>query len=296
MRKKPDKAVKKQLAHIRRVGWVTILPQLIYQGIFGWFPILVAFIIAFQTFRIIGPSTFTGWDNFKIVFSDPLLPVVFKNTIYYTILSLALTFVVPIIVAILLLEMRKSMIRVMMLLWFIPISGMAGIIIWKMWYNVNYGLFNQILSALGLPTLRWLNEPHLVILCLVLPGLILFAPGLIYIASLQGIPQELYESAELEGCGFWGKIWYVTLPRMRPIIAMMLLLSVISKMQVFNEPMVMTGGGPGYASRSVVMQIYFRAFQSLKFGEGTALSVIFFFILMALIYIQRKYFKEDIDK
>jgi len=120
--------------------------------------------------------------------------------------SIALTFLVPIFVAILLMEMRKSLIRIMMILWFIPVSSMAGIIIWKWFYNPQYGLFNGILQSLGMPTLRWLDDPNLAMICLVLPGLIMYGPGLIYIATLQGIPDELYQAAELEGASFWRKI------------------------------------------------------------------------------------------
>ena len=132
-------------------------------------------------------------------------------------------------------------------------------------------------------------------LCLVLPGLIMFAPGLIYIATLQGIPEELYEAAELEGAKFLQKVWYVTLPRMRSIIAMMLILAIISNFQVFDQPKVMTGGGPNFATYSVVMRVFDLAFEELKFGKATALAIILFFVIMTLVIIQRKYFKENID-
>jgi len=221
--------------------------------------------------------------------------IIFKNTLYYAGLSIGLTFLLPILIAILLMEMKRSVIRIMMILWFIPVASMAGIIIWKWFYNVQYGLFNGILTSLGLPTIRWLDDSNLAMLCLVLPGLIMFAPGLIYIATLQGIPDELYEAAELEGASFWKKIWYISLPRMRPIIAMMLILAIIGNLQVFDQPYAMTSGGPNFATYSIVMHIFLLAFQSMKFGKATALSVILFFIIMTFVIIQRKYFKEYID-
>ena len=123
----------------------------------------------------------------------------------------------------------------------------------------------------------------------------MFGPGLIYIATLQGIPGELYEAAHLEGASFGQKIWHVTLPRIRPIIAMMLLLSIIGNLQVFDQPFVMTGGGPNFATYSVVMYIFDTAFEQMKFGRATALSLVLFVVIMVLVIIQRKYFKENPD-
>jgi len=290
------RTTKKRLSYIHRIAWLSILPQFIWQCVFGWFPLLVAFFVAFQKFHVIKPCTFVGWENFRQALNDPLFYITFRNTFYYTFLSIGLTFLIPIIVAILIFEMRKGIIRVMMLLWFIPISAMASNVLWKWWYDPNMGLFNGILTALGFPTLRWLNDRSLAMICLVLPGVIFFAPGLIYLASIQSIPQELYEAADLEGASFWGKIWHITLPRLRPIIAMMLLLSIIGNMQVFDRPFVMTGGGPGHVTLSVVMEIYLLSFGDLRFGKATVLALFLFSILMVLIYLQRRYFKENLDQ
>jgi len=287
---------KERLKFKGRAAWAFGVPGLIFQFFFGWFPIGVAFMLAFQKFYVFKPCEFKGWENFKfVILENPLMARAFLNTFYYTFLSIALTFLIPIFVAILLMEMKKSVIRIMMILWFIPVASMTGIIIWKWFYNVQYGLFNGILISLGLPTLRWISDPRLAILCLVLPGLIMYGPGLIYIATLQGIPNELYEAAELEGAGFWKKIWSITLPRLRPIISVMLILSVITNLQVFDQPFVMTGGGPGFATTTVLILLYRLAFEQLKFGRATALSLILFFIIMALVIIQRKYFKENLD-
>ena len=281
---------------IQRIGWLFASPGLFFLTIFGWIPIFTAFFISWQRYSIIHPGKFIGWANFNSIFSSPLTSIIFKNTFYYAVLSIGLTFIIPIFVAILLMEMRKDVIRIMMILWFIPVAGMAGIIIWKYFYNVDYGLFNGILVSLGFPKLRWLNDPRLAMFCIVLPGLIMYGPGLIYIATIQAIPDELYEAAELEGAGFWQKIWHISLPRMRPIIAMMLIFSVIGSLQVFTPILVMTGGGPGLATRSIVLNIYDLAFRGLEFGKATALAIILFAIIMGLIIIQRKFFKENIDR
>jgi len=277
-----------------RVKWGFYLPAFLTNIIFGWYPLIMGFIVAFQAYYF-STAEYVGFANFNSVIHDPQLIITFKNTFYYTALSIGLTFFVPIIIAILLMEMRKSTIRIMMILWFIPVAQIAGIMIWKWFYNVNYGLFNGILTSLGLPALGWLNDPKLAMLCLVLPGLIMFAPGLLYIASIQGIPGELYEAAHLEGAGLWQQIWYITLPRLRPIISMMLILAIIRNMQIFTQPFVMTGGGPGMATTTVVMYFFNLAFMNFDFGKASAVALILFIVIGAIIVIQRRYFKESLD-
>ena len=142
---------------------------------------------------------------------------------------------------------------------------------------------------------RWLGDKQMAMFCLVLPGLVMFGPGLVYIASLHSLPEELYEAAEMEGAGFWQKIFYVTLPRLRPIISMMLVLSTIGALQVFGQPFIMTRGGPGNATVTVALQVYRLAIEQFKLGEGTALAVILFFVVLVMIIFQRTYFKEDPD-
>lgn len=276
-------------------AWLFTLPGLLAQFFFGWFPILFAFFVAFQKYYFVKKPEMVGLANFQEVAADPLTLTAFQNTFYYSLLAIVLTFAIPIFVSILLMEMRPKVIRWMMILWFIPVASTAGIAIWKYMYHPRLGLLNGLLTSLGLPAMKWLDDPNLAMFCLVLPGLILFGPGLIYIAALQSIPEELYEAAELEGAGFFQKMRHVTLPRLRPIIAMMLIFSVIGAMQVFELPFIMTGGGPGYATTSVVMHIYNLAFNAYNLGKATALAIVLFFVIMALIILQRRYFKENLD-
>lgn len=278
----------------RKIAILFIAPCLIGITIFSWYPFFLGFLIAFQKYSIF-TTKWVGLQNFKNLFNDPMFPIVIRNTFYYAFLSIAIPFLIPIIVAILLLEMKRSVIRIMMILWFLPAGGMGSLLLLKWYYNPNYGLFNQILNWLGLPGLQWLNDPRLAMICLVLPGLIMYGPGLIWIATLQSIPDELYEAAEIEGAGLWTKIWHITLPRLRPIIAVLLLLSVIGSMQMFSQAFLMTGGGPNNATRTIVMYMYNCGFEMLKFGYGTAVAIVLFIILTIMVIIQRKLFKENID-
>lgn len=277
-------------------AWLFTLPGLAMQLLFGWLPVLFAFVVGFQRYYFVKPPDFVGMANFEEVARDPLVRTAFTNTFYYALLAIGLTFIIPIFVSILLMEMRPRVIRWMMILWFIPVASTAGIAIWKYLYHPRLGLLNGMLASLGIPPLQWLDDPKLAMLCLVLPGLILFGPGLIYIAALQSVPEELYEAAELEGAGFFAKMRLVTLPRLRPIVAMMLILSVIGAMQVFELPFILTSGGPGYATTTVVMHVYNLAFGAYNLGKATALAIVLFFVIMTMIVIQRRYFREDIDR
>jgi multiple sugar transport system permease protein len=271
------------------------LPGLIAQVGFGLLPILFAFVVGFQRYYFVKPPEWVGLQNFHEVAVDPLVRTAFGNTFWYALLSLGLTFFIPIFISILLMEMKPGTIRAMMILWFLPVASTASIAIWKYLYNPRLGLLNGLLTSLHLPPLKWLDDPGLAMFCLVLPGLILFGPGLIYIATLQSIPDELYEAAELEGAGFLAKIRLVTLPRLRPIIAMMLLFSLIGSFQVFDLPFILTGGGPGYATTTVVMHVYNLAFNSYNLGKATALAIVLFFAIMVLVAVQRRVYRESLD-
>lgn len=280
----------------RTAAWLFTLPGIVFQFLFGWFPILFAFVVAFQQYFFVKEPEFVGLLNFQAVLADALTYEAFKNTFYFALLSLGLTFVIPIFVSILLMEMPRRIIRWMMILWFIPVASTAGILIWKYMYNERLGLLNLTLRYLHLPEQKWLNDPGLAMFSLILPGIILFGPGLMYIAALQTIPEELYEAAELEGAGFWRKIRTVTLPRLRPVIAMMLIFSTIAALQIFELPFIMTNGGPGYATTTVVMQVYTLAFMSYNLGKATALAVVLFFVISVIIVIQRAVVKENLDE
>lgn len=287
---------KKRVGSDKKRGILFSLPALVAQFLFGWYPILLAFPIALMKYRLVLGSQWVGMDNFRAILDDPLTILSLKNTLFYAGLNIGLTFIIPIIISIFLMEMGPRTIRIMMILWFIPIASMASLVLWKWFYNIDYGLLNAILSGLGLPKLRWLNDPKLAMFCLVLPQIVMYGPGLIWIASLQTIPNSYYEAADLEGAGIWCKIWNITLPRLRPIISMLLILAVIGSFQVFDAPMVFTGGGPNNATLVSALFIYKLAFTRFEFGQGMAFAIILFSIIMALTVLQRKYFREDIDK
>jgi multiple sugar transport system permease protein len=274
--------------------WMFLIPAAIFQIVWGWFPLVFAFALSFTDARVRGPVSFIGTQSYTRMWGDPLLGEAFRVTFIYGAMSIVLTFVIPILIAILLMEMPQRLMRWMMLLWFLPLSGIASTILWKYMYNPEYGLMQGIVRALGLPEQRFLNDPNLVLFWLIFPGILLFGPGLIYMAALQGIPSSYYEAAEVEGAGFWRKIWTISLPRLRPVISMMLTFAIIGSLQEFYWPQIMTNGGPGSASRTVVMYLY-QLWGNLRFGDSTTVAIFLFIIIMAITIVYRRFYKEDPD-
>ncbi len=279
----------------RLESWLFLLPAVLFQLNWGWYPLLAAFAISLTNAQFRGPVQFIGLDSYVRMWDDPLVAQAFKVTAIYAGLSIVLTFLVPIIVAILLMEMPRRAMRWMMILWFLPLSSIASTMLFRYLYNAQYGLFEWVATqVLHLPPQPFLNSSTQVNFWLVFPGLLFFGPGLIYMATLQGIPQSYYEAAEVEGAGFWRKIWTISLPRMRPIISMMLIFALIDSSQSFEQQQIMTGGGPGGASRTVVLYLY-DLLQYLRYNDATALGVYLFLVVMALVVIYRVFFTDDPD-
>jgi multiple sugar transport system permease protein len=272
-----------------------VLPAILFQLCWGWYPLVAAFLLSFTNARVRSPIAFTGLDSYLRIWHDPLAIQAFRVTALYAGLTILLTFVVPIIVAILLMEMPRHVIRWMMLLWFIPLSLLASTLVFRYMYNTQYGIFQWVATdLLHLPPQPFLNSAAQVNFWIVFPGLLFFGPGLIYIATLQGIPRSYYEAAEIEGAGFWRKIWTISIPRLRPVISMLLIFAVIGSSQAFELQQIMTDGGPGGASRTVVLYLY-TLLQQLRFADATVVGIYLFLAVMAIVAVYRLLVNDDPD-
>ena len=272
-------------------GYLFLLPALLIFGFFVWYPIILGFIMSFQSVDLITPATWVGWANFRAVFADPLFAAAWRNTLEYTGYALLFGYALPIILALLVNEMRhgKGFFR---LAFYLPVmmSPIVAAFLWRWIYNPDLGLLNALLNLVHLPGGLWLETPSSA-----LPALVVIttwsnagATMLIYLAALQGVPASLYEAAEIDGASIWRRLWHVALPNIRPIMLLMLILQVIATMQIFTEPFAITGGGPQNATTSVVMLIYNYAFQYDNLGEASALAVLLFLALaiFALLYMR----------
>lgn len=278
--------------------WLFLLPAFLFQLIWGWYPLVTAFITSLTDAQPILPSTFTGLDSYIRVWRDPLVAQAFRTSFIYSGLYIIFTFASPLLIAIFLMELPPRLMRWMMILWFLPISVISNTIVWRYLYNPQYGLFQYIATSfLHLPAQQFLNDPNQVLFWLVFPYIIIVGPGvagLAYMAALQGVPHSYYEAAEIEGAGFWRKIWTISIPRLRPVISVMLIYGIIYGLQDFAWPQIMTGGQPEGASRTVMLYLY-SYLQNQRFSDATALAVYLFLLTFVIIVLLRIFFKEDPD-
>jgi len=272
-------------------GYLFLLPALVIFALFVWYPLVLGFIMSFQNVDMINPAVWVGWTNYRKVFSDPLFGIAWRNTLAFTGYALLFGYFVPIVLALLINEMRhgKGLFR---LAFYLPVMlpPIVTAFLWLWLYNADSGLLNALLHLVHLPGGLWLENQ-----ATALPALVVVATWgaagstmLIYLAALQGVPASLYEAAEIDGSNLWQRIWHVTLPTIRPIMLLMLVLQIIATMQVFTEPFTITGGGPDNATMTVLILIYNYTFQNADFGEASALGVILFLVLavFALIYMR----------
>lgn len=272
-------------------GYLFLLPALLIFGLFVWYPIVLGFVISFQRIDMINPAVWVGWKNYQQVISDPLFVIAWRNVLAFTGYALLFGYFIPIVLALLVNEMRhgKGFFR---LAFYLPVMlpPIVTVFLWRWIYNPDSGLLNALLNLLHLPGGLWLENPGTA-----LPALMVIATWsaagatmLIYLAALQAVPASLYEAAEIDGASLWRRLWHITLPTVRPIMLLMLILQIIGTMQVFTEPFTITGGGPQNATMSILLLIYNYAFQQGDFGGASALGVILFLVLavFALIYLR----------
>jgi multiple sugar transport system permease protein len=239
-----------------------------------------------------GGNTWAGWANYIRIFRDPTFWQAWRNTLEFTVLALVIGFAVPFIVAIVLNELRhaRGYLRVLV---YLPVMlpPASALVLFAYFYNPQYGLFDDVLRILHLPTSQWMLQPGTGFISTAMVSVVIASTWmnmgsatLIYLAALQNIPGELYEAAELEGAGVFRRIRHVTVPQTRLILLLLLMLQVVATMQMFIESFVLTngGGGVGDNTLSVVMLIYQYAFgmsSASNYNSASALGVVLMLVL-----------------
>lgn len=264
------------------------LPMVLVFAVFSWSPIIQSFVMSFQKTNLI-TSSWVGIDNFVHVLNDPLLGTAVLNTLYFAALALVFGFPLPLLLAVLMSEVKRGK-GIYSALAYLPvvIPPVVAVLLWKFFYDASpTGVFNTILGWVGIGPQPWIQNAASAMPSLVLEATWAAAGGsiIIYVAALLGVPGELYDAAEVDGASIWRKIWHVTLPQLRGVLFVMLILQVIATAQVFLEPFLFTGGGPGNATITVLLLIYRYAFQNSlggDYGEATALSVMLAIVLAVL--------------
>ncbi|MFI2712367.1 carbohydrate ABC transporter permease [Micromonospora sp. NPDC018662] len=262
-------------------------------AVFSWYPMVRGVVMSFQRTRR-GETTWVGWDNYARIVADPSFWTAWKNTFVFTGLALVLGYAVPFFVAILLNELRhaKGYLRVLV---YLPVMlpPASALFLFKFYaYDPSEaGLFNAVLTALGLPTSEWMQSPTMTMPAMVLASTWMNMGGavLIYLAALQNIPGELYEAAEIDGAGVWRRIAHVTIPQTRLILALLAMLQIVATMQLFIEPLILANGaGTQDSATSVAYLIYQHGFFQNDLNGAAALGVIMLVVLagFSAVYVR----------
>jgi multiple sugar transport system permease protein len=239
-----------------------------------------------------GGFAWTGWTNYIRIFHDPTFWQAWRNTAEFTLLALVIGYLIPFVVAIVLNELRHARGYLRALVYLpVMLPPASALLLFGYFYNPQYGLFDDILRILHLPTSQWVLQPGngfistaMVSVVIASTWMNMGSATLIYLAALQNIPGELYEAAELEGAGILRRIRHVTIPQTRLILIMLLMLQVVATMQMFIESFVLTNGGGGVGDnvQSVVMLIYQYAFAmsgASNYNSASALGVVLMLVL-----------------
>ncbi|AKU15945.1 carbohydrate ABC transporter permease [Luteipulveratus mongoliensis] len=287
---KPSPVRRRRVRAPRGLGGVVfLLPMLLVFGMFSWWPIIKSVVMSFQATNLVEPARWVGLDNFRTVLADPDLPTAVQNTGYFALLALIFGYPMPLFLAVVMNDLRRAR-GLYTVLAYLPvvIPPAVAVLLWRFFYDAgSTGVFNTILGWIGLGPFHWLESTSLVMPALVLEATWAAAGGtvIIYLAALVSVPPELYDAAEVDGAGVWRKIWHVTLPHLRSIMLITLILQVIGTAQVFLEPYLFTDGGPDNATLTVLLMVYNYAFGNTTggaYGEATALSLMLAAVLAIL--------------
>jgi multiple sugar transport system permease protein len=296
----------KEIAPRRGINWrqqgmayLFLMPALLIFALVTWYPILSTILYSFQKVNLAGFQGWVGFANYERMFGNPIFYTAWENTITYVLLSLVMGAMVPIVLALIINEMRglSSFFQTIVYLpTLIPIA--VGLIVWRQIYAPEGGILNSLLQLMDLPPQLWLQNPLLAKPALVVIMTWIGAGGatLLYLYALREIPTELFEAAELDGFSVFQRIRYIALPLLRSRIQIMLVLQIITVAQVFTEPFILTNGGPANSTTSPVLEIYNTAFTRTDFGLASAWGVSMLVALAAFSVLYVVFTKEDINK
>ncbi len=273
------------------IGYIFISPFIL--GFVLWFllPALTAVWLTLHDWNLISPPRFIGFKNLLDIPQDKLFWQSLKVTVNFTLISVPVGLVLGFLLA-LLMNTKVRGIELFRTVYYLPsiVPAVANAVLWAWIFNTEFGLANVVLRALGLPKIKWLQEPEWALPALILMSLWAFGGSMvIYLAGLQGIPETFYEAAKIDGAGRWAQLRNITIPLMSPVIFFNLIIGIIGSFQVFTAGHLITNGGPQNATLFYVLYLYRSGFQNLEMGYSAALAWVLFVIIMALTLFVFKY-------
>ncbi|WP_415135550.1 carbohydrate ABC transporter permease [Microbacterium sp.] len=275
----------------RLLIWVFLAPTIIGLGLFSLVPIIGSFVLAFFRWDIITAPEFVGGENFVNLATNPTVRVSFLNTIGFVVVAVVVQLAVALGLAILVQSKMPNWLRTFFrsALFFPLILSAASVsLIMAYLFNQEFGLVNQILGWVGIGKVGWLTTGFgaKVVVLFVYVWQNFGFTFLLFIGGVSAIPKEVYEASSIDGATGWSQFRHITLPLVSPTMLVASVMAIISALQIFDQPYVLTRGGPGDETRTAVMVIYESAFQQLDFGGASAIGIVLTLLIMVVTAIQ----------
>jgi multiple sugar transport system permease protein len=275
-----------------RAGRMFVAPNLTAVAVFMLFPLGFSLYMSVQNWDLFRPAKFVGLANYRSLFADdPLFEIALRNTVVYTVGTVVPTVFISLAVAGVLNRKVKG-INIFRIIIFLPlaVSSVVMAVVWQFVFNTNNGLLNIMLGWIGLGPVPWLNDPKWAMLSLCTVSVWRSVPfaTVILLAAMQGVPDNLYEAAKLDGAGEVRQFVSITVPLIRAAVSFVVVISIIHAFQAFDLVYVLTGGngGPETATYVLGIMLFQHAFSFLEFGYASALAWVMFAILLVLTVVQ----------
>ena len=280
----------------RYLPWLFLLPAILSIALWSYWPLIRGALMAFQDYRIVGAGTWEGLDNFIRVASDPGFWKAWGRTLQYVAITLALGFVSPVILALLLSEIPRGKVF-FRTVYFLPhlTSALVVTLMWKMMFDpTENGMLNQALAWFGVGRHAWLQDPAWAMTCCILPGVWagMGTASLIYIAALGALPPDYYEAAAIDGAGIFARFRHVTLPQLLPLMVINFVGAFIAAFQGMGSIFLLTFGGPGDATNVLSLVIWKEAYNNLRFSTATTMAWFLGTALIAFTYLQIRFLRR----
>ena len=270
---------------------IFLAPTVVGLFLFTVVPIIASVVLAFFRWDIISSPEFAGVDNFADIGTDPTVRVAFLNTFAFVAVAVILQLAVALGLAVLVQSRMPSWLRAFFrsTLFFPLILSAASVsLVMAYLFNEDFGLVNRVLNAVGISDVPWLTTGWgaAAVVVLVYVWQNFGFSFLLFVGGLASIPRDVYEASSIDGATGWRQFRNITLPLLSPTTLVASVMAIISALQIFDQPYVLTRGGPGDSTRTAVMVIFESAFQQLEFGRASAIGIVLTLIIMAVTALQ----------
>ena len=285
-------------------GYLFLLPALLAFLLFIGAPMVITIVLSFFDYNMLQGSEWINFDNYIEFFKNPTSWQIIWNTFKLTLILVALHIVIALLLAFVIYKEKRGPVKyVYRTAVYLPsiLTTASVAIAWYYMFNYDFGVFNWLLSQLGISGVKWLTSSSGVIVAICLFSLWKFVgtPFLYYLIGLQGIPDGYYEAAQIDGANKIQTFFHITLPMLTPTLFFVITITTINTFQIFDEPYIITNGGPGNASRTLALHVYEKAFKAYEMGYASSVSVVLFIIVLVITIVlystQNKWVTYDVE-